>query len=283
MFSQRNSVGTDKENVAPGNLCIIWKLNEELPLEKNSVTFLRLIKLLKRKKNSITALWILKFIILKKGLHHFFPTFQFINAEKDSIAFSRLLKVFNFENWLHHILMTLKVFQYSYSVECCGTAAYEGRLSYHIFINFTWSECTISKHQEYISFLGPNFPGMRGLILLLISNMCNLAVISIFLLVTWWLLLVLLVTTHYCAFPLLVWTFKKGFSHTPHQISKLKQTQKNLQNIFFPISFWIIEFCRITRHTKFCIYLFIYFFKIINYSTVFVTSISEYIFFNNVM
>ena len=144
MFSQRNSVGTDKKNIAPGNLCIIWKFNEALPLKKNSVTFLRLIKRLKRKKNSITALWLLKFIILKKGLRHFFPTFQFINAEKGLDHFLTTLKVFNFEKWLHHILMTLKVFQYSNSVECWGTAAYEGRLSYHIFINFTCSECPVS-------------------------------------------------------------------------------------------------------------------------------------------
>ena len=59
----------------------------------------------------------------------------------------------------------------------------------------------------YISILGPNFPGMRGLILVLMSNVCYLAVILIFLwllggycslssgycwllLITWWLLLV---------------------------------------------------------------------------------------------
>ena len=40
------------------------------------------------------------------------------------------------------------------------------------------------------SFLGPNSPGMRGLILVLMLNVCYLAVILIFLVVTWWLLLV---------------------------------------------------------------------------------------------
>ena len=71
--------------------------------------------------------------------------------------------------------------------------------------------------------MGPNFSGMRGLILVLMSNVCFLAVILIILVVTWWLLLVtwwllvatacywwlLLVTTRYCSFPLLVWTFKR--------------------------------------------------------------------------
>ena len=37
---------------------------------------------------------------------------------------------------------------------------------------------------EYILFLGINFPGMRGLILVLVLNACYLAVILIFLVVT---------------------------------------------------------------------------------------------------
>ena len=65
--------------------------------------------------------------------------------------------------------------------------------------------------------MGPNFPGMRGLILVML-NMCYLAKILIFLVVTarylvvtarylvvtaryWWLLLI---TTRYCLLPLLV-------------------------------------------------------------------------------
>ena len=43
---------------------------------------------------------------------------------------------------------------------------------------------------EYISFLGPNFSGIRGLIVALMSNVCYLNVILIFLIVTWWLLVV---------------------------------------------------------------------------------------------
>ena len=62
-----------------------------------------------------------------------------------------------------------------------------------------------------ISFLGPNFPGVRGLVLVLMSNVCYLVVLLIILVVTWWLLLVtwclLLVTARYCLFPLLIWTF----------------------------------------------------------------------------
>ena len=48
---------------------------------------------------------------------------------------------------------------------------------------------------------GPNLPGMRGLILVLMWNVCYLAVILILLVVAWWLLLItkwlLLVTAHY--------------------------------------------------------------------------------------
>ena len=83
---------------------------------------------------------------------------------------------------------------------------------------------------EYISFLGSNFPGMRGLMVVLISKICCLGVILFILvvtwcycslpsgycwllLVTWWLLVVtacfwclLLVAARYSSFPLLVLT-----------------------------------------------------------------------------
>ena len=157
---------TDRENIVPGILCIIWKLSEAWLLKKDSVTFSRLLKLLKLKKNSITAWRLLKFLILKKGLVDFLTTFTVINAKKalitflwilnililknGCITFLRLLKFsiekgnhhfletftdLSFRKWLHHILMTLNVFQNNYSVECWWTAASEYLLSYHIFIN----------------------------------------------------------------------------------------------------------------------------------------------------
>ena len=43
---------------------------------------------------------------------------------------------------------------------------------------------------KYISYLGPNFPGTKGLILVLMSNVCYLPVILIFMGLTWLLLLV---------------------------------------------------------------------------------------------
>ena len=46
--------------------------------------------------------------------------------------------------------------------------------------NLTCFECQISQHWQYISFLGPNLPGMRGLILVLMSRVCYLALILIF-------------------------------------------------------------------------------------------------------
>ena len=49
---------------------------------------------------------------------------------------------------------------------------------------------------EYISFLGPIFPGIRGLILILMSNVCYLDVIWIFLLVA---ARYLMVTACYCS------------------------------------------------------------------------------------
>ena len=163
--NQRNSGETDRENIVPGILCIIWKLSEAWLLEKDSVTFSRLLKLLKRKKNTITAWRFLKFLILRKGLSNFLTTFTVINAKKDLITFLWILKililkkgcmtllpllkfniekghhhflasftVFNFRKWLHHILMTLKDFQNSFPVECWWTAGSEGLLSYYIFI-----------------------------------------------------------------------------------------------------------------------------------------------------
>ena len=93
-------------------ICITWKLNEPWPLKKDSVTFLRLLKLLKLKKNSIT---VLKFLIPR--LHHFLRTLKVFNIGKGLNHFLETLKGFSFEKWLYHILMTLKVFQNSYSGE----------------------------------------------------------------------------------------------------------------------------------------------------------------------
>ena len=65
------------------------------------------------------------------------------------------------------------------------------QISYIWLTSLTCSEGQISYHWKNISFLGPNFPGMRGFILVLMPNMCYLAVILIFLVVTWWLLLLI--------------------------------------------------------------------------------------------
>ena len=156
-------MGTDRENVVPGNLIMIWKLNEAWPFKKNFYGhFLTVVKLLKLKKNSTTALWLLKFLILKKGLrcflttlkvfnpekrhhhclkvfntekglHHLLRTLKVFNIEKELHHFLETLKGFNFEKWLRHILITRKVYQNSYSVLCWWTAASESRLSYHIY------------------------------------------------------------------------------------------------------------------------------------------------------
>ena len=134
MYSPRNSLGNDKENIVPGNLCIIWKPKEAWSLKKDSATFLWLLKLLKLKNNSITALQHLKFFKLQKGLRHFLMTLKVFNIEKGYHHFLETLKGFNFEKLLYHILMTLIVLQNSYSVECWWTVASEGCLLY-MFIN----------------------------------------------------------------------------------------------------------------------------------------------------
>ena len=54
------------------------------------------------------------------------------------------------------------------------------QISYLRSTNLTCSECPISKHWKYISFLGPNFPGIRGMILALMSTVCYLAITFIF-------------------------------------------------------------------------------------------------------
>ena len=64
-------------------------------------------------------------------------------------------------------------------------------ISYLWLMNVNYSECQISQHWEYISFLGPSFPGMRGLILVLMSNVCYFAAILVF----------LVVTARYCSLP----------------------------------------------------------------------------------
>ena len=73
-------MGTDRENVVPGNLIIIWKLNEAWPLKKNSYG------------HFLTALKAFK---TQRELHHCLTA----------------LKGFNFEKWLRHILVTRKVYQ----------------------------------------------------------------------------------------------------------------------------------------------------------------------------
>ena len=68
MHSQRKKciVKENKKENIPGNLCIIWKINEEGPLKKNSVIFLRLLKLLKLKRTPYCLKTLKDFNIEKK-------------------------------------------------------------------------------------------------------------------------------------------------------------------------------------------------------------------------
>ena len=117
MYSQRDSVETDRENIVPGNLCIIWKLNEAWSLKKDSVTFLRLLKLLKLKKDSIAALRLLKFLILKKASVTFLQFLKLLMLKKDSITVLKFLipkKNFTTFFWLLKILILKKAVWISY-------------------------------------------------------------------------------------------------------------------------------------------------------------------------
>ena len=100
---------TDRENIVPGNLIIIWELNlmkRDHWKRTLTVTFWRLLKFLKLKENSTTVLWLLKlfntekrifaflrllkFLILKK---YTITVLKFLIPKKDSITSLRLLKV----------------------------------------------------------------------------------------------------------------------------------------------------------------------------------------------
>ena len=63
------------------------------------------------------------------------------------------------------------------------------QISYLWLANLTYSECHISKHWN-IFLSGPNFPGMRGLVLVSMSNGRYFTVTLFNLVVTWLLLLV---------------------------------------------------------------------------------------------
>ena len=108
MYSQRNSVGTDRKYCSR-KFMHHMKLKKAWSLKNNSVFSLQLLKLLKLKNNSITALQLLKFLILKKGLCDFLTTLKVINAKKGLYHFLMTLKVFNTEKWLHDFLWLLKL------------------------------------------------------------------------------------------------------------------------------------------------------------------------------
>ena len=87
--------------------------------------------------------------------------------------------------------MALKVFQNSYSVESWWTDASEGRLSYYMFINELgplWVPKFIALGIYFL--FGTKLSCKEGIDIFLMSNVCYLVVILIFLVVTRWLLLV---------------------------------------------------------------------------------------------
>ena len=124
-------MGNDRENVVPGNLIIIWKLNEAWPLKRNSYRhFLTALKAFKTQRdlhhcltalkvfntekrtpllsydsheekdtiivlkflNSITFLRLLKFLTLRKGSITSWRLFKVLILKNDSVTFLYLVK-----------------------------------------------------------------------------------------------------------------------------------------------------------------------------------------------
>ena len=96
-------MGTDGENVVPGNLIILWKLNEAWPLKKKLLRINKrelhhsftTLKVFNSEKDAIT---VLKFLIPKKDLITCLGLLQFLTLRKYSIASLRPLKVLILNN-----------------------------------------------------------------------------------------------------------------------------------------------------------------------------------------
>ena len=155
MYSQRNSVGTDS----------------------TVLTFLI------PKNDSITFSWLLKFLILKKDCMIFLHLLRFLTLKQDFITPLRLLKVLFLKNYSITFLWLLKFYK-----KAILYAAFEGRLSYHIYINKLDLLCNFIALGTHF-LIGTKFSWKEGIDIVLISNVCYLVVVVIFLVVTWWLLL----------------------------------------------------------------------------------------------
>ena len=116
-----------------------------------------------------------KFVILGQG-HHF--QLMFI------ISMFNLLWVLNFIRIRH-----IAILRPSLPKFLIWGQYLQFQISFIWLTNLTCSVCQISYHCEYILFFEPIFPGMRGLTLVLMLNVCYLAIILIILVVTWLLLI----------------------------------------------------------------------------------------------
>ena len=88
-------MGTDRENVVPGYLIMLWKLNEVWPLKKSYGHILTALKVFNSEKVAIT---VLKFLIPKKDYITYLGLLKFLTLRKGSITSLRLFKVLILNN-----------------------------------------------------------------------------------------------------------------------------------------------------------------------------------------
>ena len=115
----------------------------------------------------------------------FLHLLKFLILKQDFITPSRLLNVLLLKNYSITFLWLLKFYK-----KAILYAAFEGRLSYHIYINkldLLWVPNFIALGTHFL--IGTKFSWKEGIDIVLISNVCYLVVVVIFLVVTWWLLL----------------------------------------------------------------------------------------------
>ena len=159
----------------------LLRLLKLLTLKKDSTTFLRLLKLLILKMDSIISLWLLKVLILKN----------------DSITFLWLLKFFKIAGEqpllkaAYHIIFMINKLHLLSVPNFIALG-----INFLFGTTFSWNWGIDTRVDVELLLPGRNFDFLGGY---LVVTICYLVVTAC----CWW---SLLVTASYCSFRLLVWT-----------------------------------------------------------------------------